>query len=92
VPRLLASLLALFALLAFATPAAAQSLLQPATVDDTVRALARDPVYVHPDADPTLTDAQADALRDRIAAQGAGPLYLAVLPDGVRSGAGGGER
>ena len=37
------------------------------------RGLQSDNVYVDPDADPTLTDAQADALRDRIAERARGP-------------------
>jgi hypothetical protein len=38
-----------------------------------------DPVYVSPDADPTLTSAEADSLRARIEAIGY-PMYIAVLP------------
>ena len=50
------------------------------TVESAAQALASDPVYVHPDASPKLTDAQAAELRQRITDKGAGPMYVAFLP------------
>jgi len=79
-------LLALLALALLAAPASAQSLRTPTggAVQEAAQALRTDPVYVSPDARPTLTSEQIDALRDRIAAQDAGPLFIAILsPDAV---------
>ena len=53
------------ALLVLLAPAPARA---GTLIDRAVTGLESDNVYVDPDADPTLTDAQADALRDRIAA------------------------
>lgn len=72
------SLLAALALLwACADSAAAQggSLIQQAA-----SCLATQPVCVEPGASPGLTPGEASALRQRIASEGAGPLYIAVLP------------
>ena len=62
--------------LALAAPAQALQ----GTVESAAQALVSDPVYVHPDAAPKLTAAQADELRQRITAKGAGPMYVAFLP------------
>jgi hypothetical protein len=48
-------------------------------VRQAAEALVSDPVYVHPDAIPSISAAEADELRDRIARAGGG-TYVAVLP------------
>jgi hypothetical protein len=58
-------------------------------VDAAVEALREDPVYVHPDAERKISAAEADLIADEIASEGAGPLYIAVLPQRARSEAGG---
>ena len=77
-------LIVLIAVLVFAPAANAGEL-----VDRAVAALRSDPVYVDPAAERALDDAAADRLRERIANAGAGPVYLAVLPDEARLEAGG---
>ena len=74
--------------------AAAGAFLAPAAqagpiVDRAVAGLQNDPVYVDAAAKPTITDAQQAELERRIAASGAGPLYLAILPDSASAEAGG---
>jgi hypothetical protein len=49
-------------------------------IGDAVEALTSTPVYVDPDATPTLTDAQAQRLADRIATSGR-PVYIAVIDE-----------
>ena len=80
-PRLLFVLLAG---LAFAPSAWAQGY-----VEEAATALRSDPVYVHPDAESALSDADAEALRERIASSNAGPLYIAIVPAAARNEAGG---
>jgi hypothetical protein len=72
--RLLVLLLVLV-LAAWAAPAAWAGPL----VDGAARDLRSDPVYVHPDAEPTLTVAEADELRTRIEESGE-PIFVAILP------------
>jgi hypothetical protein len=80
--RLLA--LTLLLLLAIAAPARAQS-----DLDAAAEALKSDPVYVDPDASPTLSGSEAEALRTRITDRDAGPMYVAVMPRSVVNEAGG---
>ena len=61
-------------------------------IDRAASELQQDNVYVDPDADPTLTDDQAQALRERISSQGAGPMYVAVMPAAIAGEAGGSTR
>ena len=70
--------------LALAPTAAAGEL-----IDAAVEALRDDPVYVHPEAERRVSEAEADRIRDAIAEHGAGPLYVAILPDRARNEAGG---
>src|SRR5829696_1652725 len=70
------TVLALVLWLAIAADSLAQS-----TLSDAASALRSDSVYVDPDAERALSEAEADSLRDAIARARAGPLYLAVLPD-----------
>src|SRR3954467_5288123 len=72
-------LLALLAPLLLAPAASAQD-----AVGAAADALASDPVYVDPSAERALSAGEADRLRARIEERGAGPLYLAVLPEGAR--------
>src|SRR5215217_6024775 len=77
-------LIALAVLLLAAPAASAQSV-----VDDAAAALATDPVYVAPDADRALSSREADELRQRIQDSGAGPMYVAVLPQSALDEGGG---
>jgi hypothetical protein len=68
-----------------AAAAAAAALIVPATaaaqaLADAAASLRRDPVFVDPDAKPTLTASDADALRGEISSSGAAPMFVAVLP------------
>jgi hypothetical protein len=58
-------------------------------IDRAVAGLKSDNVYVDPDADPTLTGAQVEELRDRIVEQRAGPMYVVVAPRAIAAEAGG---
>src|SRR3954468_7775095 len=82
--RLVLALLTLAAVLAAAPSAGAQGV-----IDTAARALASDPVYVAPDAKPSLTAAEAAALRRRIERGDAGPVYVAILPAAAVDEAGG---
>jgi uncharacterized membrane protein YgcG len=77
-------LLPLLLLVALPTSAQAGEL-----IDRAVEGLRADNVYVDPDAEPTLTEAQADGLRNRIADDRAGPLYVVVAPRAIAAEAGG---
>ena len=69
--------------------AAPVALAQGGVIDEAATALRSDSVFVHPDASPGLTQAEADALRARITERDAGPMYIAVLPQRAASEAGG---
>jgi hypothetical protein len=58
-------------------------------IDRAVAGLESDNVYVDPDANPSLTDAQVEQLRDRIMSERAGPLYVVVAPEEIAREAGG---
>jgi hypothetical protein len=58
-------------------------------IDRAVDGLRSDNVYIDPAADPTLTPAEVAALRDRIAGERAGPLYVVVAPARIAAEAGG---
>ena len=75
--KLLAAALAMVAGL-MAAPAAAQTT-ATSTLAEAAVELRRDPVFVHPDADPSISDSAADDLRDAIAESGE-PIFIAVLP------------
>src|SRR5687767_6316585 len=77
---LLAALLALVA---------AQAASGQDVIGTAADALQSDPVYVDPSAERALSDAEADALRRRIDERGAGPLYVAVLPESAKRAGGG---
>jgi MYXO-CTERM domain-containing protein len=81
-PRLLLALM----VAALALPGAASA---GPLIDQAAQALESDPVFVHPDAKPTISAAEAEQLRERIASAGAGPTYVAILPAGARNEAGG---
>jgi hypothetical protein len=78
------ALLGLLLLLVLAPAAAAQD----SVVDRAAQALRSDPVHVDPAAEMRLSASDADALRRRID-QGAGPMYVAILPDAAKREAGG---
>ncbi|HEX8102534.1 MAG TPA: hypothetical protein VF533_07980 [Solirubrobacteraceae bacterium] len=83
-PRSPFVLLFLVLALGAAAPARAQDEIPAAAA-----ALQSDPVYVSPDADPGLSAAEADALRQRIQESGAAPMYVAVLAPGAENTTGG---
>ena len=83
-PEACAFLLALLILLLLPATAHAGEL-----IDRAVTGLESDNVYVDPDADPSLSPAEADALRDRIASAGAAPMFVVVAPERIRAEAGG---
>ena len=58
-------------------------------IDRAVEGLSSDNVYVDPDANPSLTDAQEEELRDRIVEERAGPMYVVVVPGEIADEAGG---
>jgi hypothetical protein len=76
----------LLALLAAVWPASASA---GPLVDEAASALRSDPVYVHPDAEPSLSDSEAEDLRARIAESGE-PIFVAILPAAAREDVGGG--
>src|SRR5918994_5736266 len=80
-------LLALVLLLVFAPAARAGEL-----IDRAVSELGTDNVYVDPDADPSISDSQAEALRERISAEGASPMYVAIMPRDIVDETGGSAR
>jgi hypothetical protein len=80
------ALIAAVALLA-AVPAPAWAL--RGGLDDAATALRSDPVYVAPDAERKIDSGEAAKLRAAISREGAGPLYLAVLPARAANEAGG---
>ena len=86
-PIVMRLLLALVLLLVLAPAARAGEL-----IDRAASQLQQDNVYVDPDADPTITDDEADALRARIASEGAGPMYVAVMPGEIANETGGSAR
>jgi len=69
----LATVVSLVAALALALPG------QAVAIDEVADALRRDPVYVDPAAERTLTEAEQDQLRAAIRDAGT-PVYVAVLP------------
>jgi hypothetical protein len=79
---------ALLAVLLVALVAPAQAL-AGALVDRAVQGLQSDNVYVDAGANPKLSDADAEQLRERIAGSGAGPIYVAVVPRAIVREAGG---
>jgi len=58
-------------------------------IDRAAAGLQTDNVYVDPDADPTLTDAEADELRDRIISARADPMFVVIAPREIAREAGG---
>ncbi len=78
------SLLTLLLLLLLTGSAQAQN-----EIDRAADALTLDPVYVDPDAERPLSDDQAERLREKIAEQDAGPIYIAVLEARAAREAGG---
>ena len=86
-----ATLLLLVALLVAVAvaPAAAPAQVAQGDVAEAADALRTAPVYVDPDADPALSQAEAQALSARIQERGAGPMYVAILsPDAPRAAGG----
>ena len=58
-------------------------------MSEAAEALASDPVYVDPSAERALSAAEAERLRARIDERGAGPMYVAVLPEAAKREGGG---
>jgi hypothetical protein len=76
------------AALSLAVPAEAAHA-QATQVDDVVSALRASPLYVAPDAKPTLSVAEQATLRRTIANDAHGPVYIAVLPAAATDQTGG---
>src|SRR3954469_1311427 len=72
------------AALVAAAPAHAQS-----TVTKAAGELRRSPVYVDPDAERALSASETARLRRLISSEGAGPMYVVVLPASATDQAGG---
>lgn len=68
-------------------PAGAQTQTTTA-VDEAAAALPRDPVFVHPDADPSISEAAAADLRAAITASRQ-PIFIAILPPDAAQQVGG---
>lgn len=58
-------------------------------LERTAAALSSNPVYVDPQAETTISQAEAEELRGRIEASNAVPLYIAIVPRAARNEAGG---
>jgi hypothetical protein len=83
-PRLAGLLLAMVLTLALAPAARAGEI-----IDRAARALQSDPVYVDPDAEMRISGSDAARIRDEVAKSGAGPVYVAIIPDAASREAGG---
>ena len=68
----------LVSLVAMLLPASAAA--HGGAIDDAVETFETTPVYVDPNADPTISDARARSLADRIGSTGR-PIYIAVLDE-----------
>jgi hypothetical protein len=81
----------LIALLVAGLAGAAPALAQTTTgrLDEAADALRSSPVYSDPDAERALSDDEVADLRDAIAREDAGPMYIAVIPASVAEEAGG---
>jgi hypothetical protein len=79
--------LSLAAILLVAAPASAQ--VTTGAIEEAAGALRSSPVYVDPDAERALSEAEVDGLRETIRRRGAGPMYIAVLPGSAADEAGG---
>src|SRR3954454_13737670 len=82
--RIALSAAAAICVLAFAPAAHAGTI-----IDRAAQSLQSDPVYVDPQAKPTISDAEERRLENEIASKRGGAVYVAVLPAGVRGEAGG---
>jgi hypothetical protein len=78
-------LISLAAVAAMGTPAQAQQ----GVLDRVADSLLQDPVYVDPAAEQAISGEEAERLRANIRREGAGPLYIAVLPETAADEAGG---
>jgi hypothetical protein len=58
-------------------------------IDAAVNALRSDPVYVDPDAELAIDDADQARLRSKVDSAGAGPVYVAILSQAAENEAGG---
>ena len=58
-------------------------------IDAALEALRSDPVYVDPEAELRITAEDEERLRQKIDSAGAGPVYVAILPQAAEDEAGG---
>jgi hypothetical protein len=58
-------------------------------IDRAAEALRSDPVYVDPEAERAIGAADAERIRRRIEERGAGPMYVAILPESAKRAGGG---
>src|SRR4051794_5091873 len=87
--RTVASRIALSAAAALCVLAFAPDARAGAIIDRAAQSLQSDPVYVDPQAKPTISAAEERRLENEIARAGGGPIYVAVLPGAARGEAGG---
>ena len=74
---------------ALVSAAPARAAVPGRVIDKAATGLANDPVYVDPQAEKTITRAQAAAVRKEIVSRGQGPIYIAVLRAAAVNEAGG---
>ncbi len=86
--RATASLL-LLGLLLNCPSAMAQETVTGSSLSQAAQALSSSTVYVDPQAEMAISEAEAERLRDRIRSAGAGPLRIAILPARAADEAGG---
>src|SRR5215211_6275960 len=87
--RTVASRIARSVVAAIGVLALAPAALAGEIIDRAAQTLRSDPVYVDPQAKPTISAADERRLENEIAREGGGPIYVAVLPGSVRGEAGG---
>ena len=82
-------LLAVLAFALLAAPAAAQQAPSGPLIDEAVTALRSSPVYVDPDAEEAISSSEERELERAIVDEGAGPMYVAIVPEAITDEAGG---
>jgi hypothetical protein len=87
VARPLLTVLALLATAVLATAPSAAA--QISLVDETAQELRTSPVFVHPDAEKRITAGEEAELERLIRAEGAGPLFIAIVPQEITDASGG---
>ncbi len=76
-------------MLCLAAPAGAQTGVQTSLIGEAASSLRTSPVYVDQSAEEAISAEEERALEQRIVDTGAGPLYIAIVPDAAAAEAGG---